>query len=75
MKERQRQHLSEILPSRFWDPVTRYGSPEVTLTRQQLQDLLLDTGGKYFACGGVRKLKHKHIGAGVYLVTYEIVQD
>jgi len=49
-----------------------YRTPEVarmTMTRKDLRELLLDTGGKILSCGRLRTVISKHIGAGVYEVT------
>ena len=42
-----------------------------TMTRKDLQELLLDTGGKILTCGRLRTLVPKHIGAGVYSVSLD----
>jgi hypothetical protein len=42
---------------------------QATMTRKDLQELLLDTGGKLLTCGRFRQIVSKHLGAGVYKVT------
>ena len=49
-----------------------FSNPEVahqTLTRKELQSLLLNTGGKIISCGRLRELKSRHLGAGIYEVS------
>ena len=51
-----------------------YTMPNVanqTMTRKELKETLLDTGGKILACGRLRNIKSEHLGAGVYRVTLE----
>ena len=40
-----------------------------TMSRKDLRELLLDTGGKILTCGRLRTLVSKHLGAGIYRVT------
>ena len=43
----------------------------ITLTRKQLKETLLVTDGKVIVAGRLRRIKSKHIGAGVYDVWLE----
>jgi len=42
-----------------------------TMSRKDLQELLIDTGGKILTCGRLRTITSKHLGAGIYRVTLE----
>ena len=49
-----------------------YSMPNIaneTMTREDLRELLLDTGGKILTCGRLRTIVSKHLGAGIYRVT------
>ncbi len=51
---------------------TFYSMPDIanqSMNRKDLEELLIDTGGKILTCGRLRELKSKHIGAGIYRVT------
>lgn len=51
---------------------TFYRLPDIasaTMTRKDLRELMLDTGGQIITCGRRRVIMPKHLGAGVYLVT------
>jgi hypothetical protein len=45
------------------------------MTRKELREVLLDTGGQIIAHGRLRNIKSKHIGAGVYKVTLESLKE
>ena len=56
------------LPNNF------YSYPDIadmTITRKDLKELLLNTDGYAIIQGRLKKIKSKHIGAGVYRVTVE----
>jgi hypothetical protein len=62
------QQKANHLPDNF------YTMPKVanmTLTRKQLRETLLYTGGWIIACGRIHEIKSKHLGAGVYRVNLE----
>ena len=44
------------------------GVSHTTMTRKQLQALLLDTDGQVMAAGGLWEVASKHLGAGIYRV-------
>ena len=53
------------LPKHFWS------IPDMAkcmMTRKQLRETLLDTGGTIIARGHFREIGHKHLGAGAYEV-------
>lgn len=43
-----------------------------TLTKSDLRDLLLETGGQTFANGRLYDITPKHLGAGVYRVRLKL---
>jgi len=56
------------LPDKFWSvPQTA----STTMTRKQLQDVLLRHDGAILACGYMWDIKSKSIGPGVYKVTLQ----
>ena len=49
-----------------------YRVPDIasqTVTRKELKQMLLDTGGKILTCGRLREIQSKHLGVGVYRIT------
>jgi len=51
-----------------------YTMPNITnqtMSREDLRELLLDTGGRILTCGRLRTITTKHLGAGIYRVTLE----
>jgi len=56
------------LPNAFY--VTP-GLASITVTRKDLQELLLATDGWAIIRGRMMEIKSKHLGAGVYRVTVE----
>jgi len=58
----------KVLPSHFY---TMPKHAQTTMTRMDLQELLLETGGKIIACGKLYNIKPKKLGAGVYEVRLE----
>ena len=53
------------LPYNFYT-MPKYAN--MTMSRADLKELLLETGGKALSCGRLRNIVSKHIGAGVYEV-------
>ena len=45
------------------------GQGHTTMTRAELHDTLLATGGQILVLGNLWEVVHKHLGAGVYRVT------
>jgi len=49
-----------------------YSMPDIaneTMSRKDLRELLLDTGGRILTCGWLRTIVSKHLGAGIYRIT------
>ncbi len=44
-----------------------------TMTRKDLREMLLETGGNMLACGQLYDIVAKDIGAGVYKVSLKLV--
>ncbi len=56
------------LPDNFYNvPNIAY----MTITRKELEELLLSTEGYAMIQGRMKEIKSKHLGAGVYRVTVE----
>jgi len=53
------------LPTNFYT-MPRHAT--ATVTREQLREILLATGGDIIACGELYDIKNKHLGAGVYKI-------
>ena len=43
-----------------------------TMRKEELAEMLMDTGGNLLACGRLYNFKTKHLGAGVYRVSLEL---
>lgn len=39
-----------------------------TITKEQLKEILLSTGGWMMACGRMYDIESKHLGAGIYKI-------
>ena len=50
------------------------GDANTTMTRKQVSETLLATGGWVMSCGASYDIKAKHLAAGVYLVKLEARQ-
>jgi hypothetical protein len=53
------------LPDNFY----KFGKARTTMTSKQLNETLLATDNRFFACGDLYKLVSKKIGPNVYEVT------
>lgn len=53
------------------DSLYVFDAARTTLDRKQLKETLLATDGKVLAGGRLRRIKSKHIGAGIYEVWLE----
>ena len=51
------------------------GQGHTTMTRAELHDTLLATGGQVLANGNLWEVSAKHLGAGVYRVTLRLHKD
>ena len=40
-----------------------------TMSRNDLRELLLDTGGKILSCGRLRTIISEYLGAGIYRIS------
>lgn len=61
---RNSQGLLDHLAS---SPTHRHG----TVTREELREIMLQTGGQVFACGALYDIKAKPLGAGIYRVSLQ----
>jgi len=55
-------------------PIHFYRAPDIanmTMTRKDLKELLLESDGWIIACGRTYDIKSKSMGAGVYRVSLE----
>jgi hypothetical protein len=62
------RHPRNHLPDTFY---TMPGSAGTTMTRKQVSETMLATGGWIMSCGRGYSIKAKHLAAGVYSVTLE----
>ena len=51
------------------------GQGHTTMTRAELRETLLATGGQVLARGNLWEVAAKHLGAGVYRVTLRLHKD
>lgn len=48
-------------------------SGNTTVMKDDLRDIMMETGGNMLACGRLYDIKSKHLGAGVYRITLKTI--